>query len=114
MVPTWLGPVRALITALLGPSLTGVTGFDQPWWLLADHAPGLHISELGFGAGYLAHTSASPTSASQPAPAGVPARRVPTSRIGWLHAQLRDVLDPLAATCQGQPVTRVQPIVAKV
>jgi SAM-dependent methyltransferase len=52
---TWLWPLRTLLTAL-GSPLTDVIGFDQPWRLLAEHVATLHVSEIGFGTGYLAHT----------------------------------------------------------
>jgi len=53
----WPWPLRTLLTAL-GSPLTEVTGFDQPWRLLAEHVAALHVSEIGFGTGYLAHRRA--------------------------------------------------------
>ena len=35
-------------------SLTGFTGFDRPWRLLAEVVPDLRIRELACGAGYIA------------------------------------------------------------
>jgi hypothetical protein len=39
------------------PYLPDLTGFDRPWRLLAEHRADLQVRELGFGTGYLAHTS---------------------------------------------------------
>jgi hypothetical protein len=32
------------------------TDYRHPWRLLAEHVSDLHIREIGFGSGYLAHT----------------------------------------------------------
>jgi demethylmenaquinone methyltransferase/2-methoxy-6-polyprenyl-1,4-benzoquinol methylase len=55
----WLWPLRPAVTAWQRPVVTDFAEFDQPWRLLAEHAP-LHISEIGFGAGYLAHHTRRP------------------------------------------------------
>jgi trans-aconitate methyltransferase len=56
----WLWPLRAAVTALTGPYVAEFTGFDQPWRLLGEHAPDLHVTQSWFGIGYLArgHTPA--------------------------------------------------------
>jgi hypothetical protein len=43
------------VADLHAPFITDFTGFDQPWRLLADYVPDLHIQQLGAGTGYLAH-----------------------------------------------------------
>ena len=50
----WMWPLRAWVAELHAPFITDVTGFDQPWRLLAEYAPDLRVRELAFGAGYLA------------------------------------------------------------
>jgi SAM-dependent methyltransferase len=52
----WLWPLRAVVTAWQRPVVTDFAGFDRPWRLLAEHVSPLQVSEIGFGAGYLAHT----------------------------------------------------------
>jgi ubiquinone/menaquinone biosynthesis C-methylase UbiE len=53
----WLWPLRALVTALHRPHVADFAGFATPWRLLAEHLSPLHITEVGFGTGYLAHTA---------------------------------------------------------
>jgi len=56
----WRWPLRAWVADLHAPFITDFTGFDQPWRLLADYVPDLHVQQLGAGTGYLAygHTAA--------------------------------------------------------
>jgi trans-aconitate methyltransferase len=51
----WLWPLRACITALTNPFVAEFTDFDRPWRLLGDHVTDLHVTQFGFGTGYLAH-----------------------------------------------------------
>jgi demethylmenaquinone methyltransferase/2-methoxy-6-polyprenyl-1,4-benzoquinol methylase len=51
----WLWPLRAAVTEWQRPVVADFTGFDQPWRLLARHVSPLHVSQIGLGAGYLAH-----------------------------------------------------------
>jgi trans-aconitate methyltransferase len=53
--PAWLWPLRASIAAAHSPFATDATGSGQPWQLLAEDVPDLHVTQLGFGTGYLAH-----------------------------------------------------------
>ena len=50
----WLRHLRGWVTALHAPFIADFTGFDKPWRLLAEFVPDLHVTELAFGAGYVA------------------------------------------------------------
>jgi hypothetical protein len=50
----WLWPWRTWVADLHAPFISDFTGFDQPWRLLAEFVPDLHVRELAFGAGYIA------------------------------------------------------------
>jgi hypothetical protein len=54
---TWHWPRRRLVTTLHSAYLTDTTGHAQPWRLLAEHVRSLQVSQVGRGAGYLAHTT---------------------------------------------------------
>ena len=113
----WLWPLRALVTALQTPYVTDVTGFERPWQLLAEYLPQLQLTEVGFGAGYLAHSHCpAPVSPASPvvlAPSeGNYRDRTPNGDLGRFHGQLAGVLDPLAARCTGQPVPAVRALLA--
>lgn len=131
MPSKWLWPLREFITRMHLPYMRELT--ERPWSLLAQYVTDLHLTELGLGTGYLAHT---PTTSyglaplnqpdpTQPQPVNVPSTqpssaphpaiaRAPLSRLGWFHSQLCDVLDPLARQCQGQPADVVRPILARI
>ena len=47
-------PWRTWVADLQAPFISDFTGFDQPWRLLAELVPDLHVRELAFGAGYIA------------------------------------------------------------
>ncbi|WP_445189159.1 class I SAM-dependent methyltransferase [Pseudonocardia sp. Cha107L01] len=73
----WLWPLRVLVTALQGPYIADFTGFDRPWRLLADQVTHLQVTEVGFGAGYLARGCAR---ASHTAPTSGPPHRPSAGR----------------------------------
>jgi demethylmenaquinone methyltransferase/2-methoxy-6-polyprenyl-1,4-benzoquinol methylase len=54
----WLWPLRVAVAAWQRRWVGGLTGFDRPWRLLAEHVTDLQIREIGFGTGYLAHATA--------------------------------------------------------
>ena len=56
----WLWPLRACLAALHHAYDADTTPLQQPWNHRAEHATGLHITELGFGTGYLAHAYTAP------------------------------------------------------
>jgi SAM-dependent methyltransferase len=53
--PVWLWPIRACIPVPRGASATDFTSSAQPWQLMSEHVPDLHVTQLGFGTAYLAH-----------------------------------------------------------
>lgn len=57
--PEWMWPLRAYIKAFY-PRVGTTPRQDEPWRLLAHHAPGLTVESLGFGTGYLAHGTVRP------------------------------------------------------
>jgi demethylmenaquinone methyltransferase/2-methoxy-6-polyprenyl-1,4-benzoquinol methylase len=52
--PEWMFPLRYYFKNMQRPAL-GSPRVDEPWRLLAEHAPDLTVDTLGFGTGYLAH-----------------------------------------------------------
>jgi len=50
----WLILLNAYVAALHRPFVRSFEGFDQPWSVLASYLQDLQITELAFGAGYLA------------------------------------------------------------
>jgi demethylmenaquinone methyltransferase/2-methoxy-6-polyprenyl-1,4-benzoquinol methylase len=54
--PGWLWPLRTCVTAWYGRYVSDLDALDQPWRHLAARVAHLHVSNVGFGAGYLAHT----------------------------------------------------------
>jgi demethylmenaquinone methyltransferase/2-methoxy-6-polyprenyl-1,4-benzoquinol methylase len=111
----WLWPLRGLVTALHRPHVTDLTGFDRPWRELADHVSQLHVTEVGFGTGYLARAHVrAPADTAPPRPTAMRptasghARRASRGRLGWFLDQVGGVLDPLADQCAGQPPAGVR------
>lgn len=51
----WLLALRAWVADLHAPFISDFTGFEQPWKLLAEYIPDLHVQRLGLGTGYLAY-----------------------------------------------------------
>ncbi|HVL84888.1 MAG TPA: class I SAM-dependent methyltransferase [Pseudonocardia sp.] len=52
--PLWLAATAPAVAALHAPYVRDFRGFDRPWRLLARRVPGLRVTELAMGAGYLA------------------------------------------------------------
>lgn len=52
--PEWMWPIRAYLKTFY-PRVGTAPRQDEPWRLLAEHAPNLTVETLGFGTGYLAH-----------------------------------------------------------
>jgi hypothetical protein len=50
----WYWLLGTWVAALHAPFVNDFTGFDRPWQLLAQFAPGLRIHQLAFTIGYLA------------------------------------------------------------
>jgi ubiquinone/menaquinone biosynthesis C-methylase UbiE len=50
----WLAPLSAVVAAVHAPFVRDFTGFDRPWRHLAELVDDLRVTELAFGAGYLA------------------------------------------------------------
>lgn len=50
----WLAPFSALVIAVHAPFVRDFTGFDCPWRYLAELVDDLRVTEVAFGAGYLA------------------------------------------------------------
>lgn len=50
----WLAPLSAVVAAVHAPFVQDFTGFDRPWRRLAELIDGLRVTEIAFGAGYLA------------------------------------------------------------
>ncbi len=50
----WLAPLPALVAAVHAPFVRDFTGFDRPWRHLAELVDDLRVTEVAFGAGYLA------------------------------------------------------------
>ena len=68
----WLWSLRTWVADLHAPFVTDFTGFDQPWHLLAEHVPDLHIRPLSTGTGYLARGHTRPATNSNPQPVLTP------------------------------------------
>ena len=52
--PPWAVAVNATVMAVHSPFIRDFRNFDRPWALLADRVPGLRVTEVAWGAGYLA------------------------------------------------------------
>jgi SAM-dependent methyltransferase len=50
----WLILLNTYVTALHRPFVRSFEGFDRPWSLLTPYLQDLHITEMGFGTGYVA------------------------------------------------------------
>ena len=50
----WLAPLSAVVAAVHAPFVRDFTGFDCPWRHLAEVVDDLRVTEIAFGAGYLA------------------------------------------------------------
>lgn len=50
----WLAPLSAVVAAVHAPFVRVFTGFDCPWRHLAELVDDLRVTEIAFGAGYLA------------------------------------------------------------
>ena len=68
----WLWSLRTWVADLHAPFVTDFTGFDQPWHLLAEHVPDLHIRPLSTGTGYLARGHTRPATDPNPQPVPTP------------------------------------------
>jgi len=82
----WMWSLRKWVADLHAPFITDFTGFDQPWWLLAEHVPDLKVRQLAGGTGYLAlgHTPDAPTTTNpevNPTPESHPGSNPPKGSI---------------------------------
>jgi SAM-dependent methyltransferase len=50
----WALALNASVYALHAPYIADFAGFDRPWALLAERLPGLAVTEVAMGAGYVA------------------------------------------------------------
>jgi len=52
--PAWAVPVNTGVLAAHAPFVGSFAGFDRPWALLAERVPGLEVTSVALGGGFLA------------------------------------------------------------